>query len=361
MKKQKDILIFIALFVICLVTVFDGIFISLLIFKKGELVTLNYKETSNLSYKVYLQDNEFYPEESLGEDYSLIASSIDKLEVSFDYLLNTSGIVTGESYYTINSKIVAYQKDDTSGKKVWDYERLIKDKQVETFDVDTVELKVGDTFTIDYQEYKKLMDDFKNKYAVSLVGNLVIEIEVKSDLNYSSFKESADLSSRTLTLTIPLTEQIVKITKGTLPNGTSSVSEQMDSTIDYSKLSVSAFCFIAGVYLSVCLGTMAVKMIGYDSKYHQTLHKILKTYNSIIVNVEKTSFDKNENIVQVSNFDELLDAQSELRTPILHCETKPNKESIFYLHYDKTTLVYTLKSELTDQTKKVKKNEKHAK
>ena len=198
------------------------------------------------------------------------------------------------------------------------------------------------------------MDNYKNKYAVSLVGNLIIDIEIKSDLTYEKFKNSINLESRKMTVTIPLTEQVVKITKITPEDASKSLVEKSDPKINYLKLVLSAFSFLGGVAMCIFLATLLVKLLGYDSKYERKLNKILKNYNSIIVSVEKIHLDKNQNIMNVSDFEELLDAQSELRVPILYCNIKPNKESLFYIKYDKDILIYKLKSDLYENDSKIK-------
>lgn len=353
-NRKKDLLIFIVLLLITIVIVFYAMYLFYTSFKDGKETVINYNETSNLSYKVKLKENEFYADEFVGEDYNLIATAIDEIDINFDYLLNTSNFVKGISYYTINSKIIAYQKDDPEERKVWDYEKIIKDKTITQYDKNTTNISAKDSFKIDYKEYKELMDNYKNKYAVSLVGNLIIDIEIKSDLTYEKFKNSINLESRKMTITIPLTEQVVKITKTMLEDGSKSLVEKSDPKINYLKLVLSAFSFLGGLAMCIFLATLLVKLLGYDSKYERKLNKILKTYNSIIVSVEKIHLDKNQNIMNVSDFEELLDAQSELRVPILYCNIKPNKESLFYIKYDKDNLVYRLKSDLYENDSKVK-------
>ena len=353
-NRKKDLLIFIVLLLITIVIVFYAMYLFYTSFKDGKETVINYNETSDLSYKVKLKENEFYADEFVGEDYNLIATAIDEIEINFDYLLNTSNFVKGSSYYTINSKIIAYQKDDPEERKVWDYEKIIKDKTITQYDKNTTNISAKDTFKIYYKEYKELMDNYKNKYAVSLVGNLIIDIEIKSDLTYEKFKNSINLESRKMTVTIPLTEQVVKITKITPEDASKSLVEKSDPKINYLKLVLSAFSFLGGVAMCIFLATLLVKLLGYDSKYERKLNKILKNYNSIIVSVEKIHLDKNQNIMNVSDFEELLDAQSELRVPILYCNIKPNKESLFYIKYDKDILIYKLKSDLYENDSKIK-------
>lgn len=344
--RSRDIIIFIGLLVI---TYSIMICASLLFYnslKESDEEIIFYNEKFNLDYKVWLKDNEFYSDKYIGEDYNVIASSIDTIEFDFNYLLNFSNHIQGISYYTINSHIIAYQNGDSSKRKIWDYKKNIKDKTITNYDVDTLNVLSKDNFKINYQEYKKLMDSYSNNYAVTLTGVLLIEIDIKSNLNYEKFHNEINLDKRTIKIEIPLTEQIVEITKKIPDNNEQTLIEKQEININYLKLSLSVFCFIGGLILIIYLSKILIQILGYDSKYVRKLHSILKNYNSIIVTVKKIELNSNEKIMYVEEFEELLDAQSELRVPILYCNIHPNKESLFALKYDKSILAYKMKSDL---------------
>lgn len=345
-NRKKDSLIFISLLFITIIIVIYATYLFYTSFKDGKETILNYNEKPNLTYKVWLKENDFYAEDYLGEEYNIISSAIDSIEVDFDYLLNTSDYIKGISYYTITSRIVSYQKADANEKKIWDYEKKIKDKTITKYDKKTTTISSKDNFKINYQEYKELMDNYQKKYGVSLVGNLIIEIDISSDLKYSKFKNKINLETRKMSITVPLTETVIKITKDIPQISNKQLIEKADSQINYLKLVLSLFCFIGGIGMCIFLGSILVKILGFDSKYVRKLNKILRTYNSIIVSVEKISFDKEQHIMKVSSFDELVDAQSELRVPILYCNIKNNKESLFAIKYDKDILIFKMKSDL---------------
>lgn len=351
-SRKRDSLIFIGLLFITVIVVICATFLFYDSFQDGKETVINYNEDFNMNYKVWLEDNDFYSEKYLGEEYNVIASAIDEIEVDFDYLLSLSDNVQGESYYLINSRIVAHQKNDASEKKIWDYGKLIKDKVITKYDKNTATISSKDNFKIDYQQYKKLMDDYQRKYAVSLVGNLLVDVEIKSDLTYDKFKDKIDMETRKMTLTIPLTESVVNITKDIPDKSDRQLIEKENSKINYLKLGLSLFAFVGGIFMCVFLGNILVKLLGFDSKYQRKLNKILRTYNSIIVNVEKIKIDKCLHVMNVNSFDELLDAQSELRVPILYSNLKNNKESMFVIKHDKDMFVYTMKSDLYDNQNK---------
>jgi hypothetical protein len=350
-KRMKDFLIFASLLAVSIVMAIYAVYLFYISINNGETKYLSYNETSNLNYKVWLKSNDFYSEKYLGENYDVVASAIDNIEINFDYLLKTSDYVQGKSYYKITSYIQAYQKADETEKKVWNYEKVIKDKTITKYDKNTLRIQDGDSFKIDYQAYRKLMDDYKSNYAVSLVGNLVVEIEIKSDLTYKDFNKKINMESRKMSVVIPLTDSIISIDKNTLEDTKELLSEKKPSTVNYLKLCLSIIGIIWELILIIILGIDLVKLLGIDSKYVKELHKILKTYDSVIVNVEAVKLD-NENVMYVDKFEELLDAQSEFRVPILYCNVINNKEAMFVIKHDNDAFVYQMKNTLYESEKK---------
>ena len=68
-----------------------------------------------------------------------------------------------------------------------------------------------------------------------------------------------------------------------------------------------------------------------ESKYNKELKKILKQYNSNIVNIKKFYNKKKYNLIYVDSFDELMDVHNKANYPISFRETKKNYESIFVI------------------------------
>lgn len=350
-NRIKDSLIFIILFIITILIVIYAIFLWIISYEDGEEKILNYNEELKVDYKVYLKENEFYEKEYLTEEYNIVASAIDTIDINFDYLLNISKYVQGKSNYTINTKIVAYQKIDD--KKVWDNNKIIKDKNTILYDKDTTDISFNDTFKIDYQEYKKIMNDYQKKYGVSLIGQLIIEININSELKYNEFNNNIKFNNRKAIIKTSLTDPIISITKD-IPDlsNNNKVIEKMDSTINYTKLTLSLIALTGGVILCIYLGRILVTIFGYNSVYVRKLNKILKTYNSIIVDVEKINIKQDENILHVKSFDEILDAQFELRIPIYHQTINKNKEDLFSIKYNNDLIMYRMKSNLYEKPQK---------
>lgn len=356
-SRKNDFIVFV---VLLFVTIVGVIYSSLLLmdsFVEGEEISINYKEKSNIDYKVWLLDNKFYSSEFLDDEYNVISSSIDYIEVDFQHLLELSDFVQGVSYYTINSRIVAYQSGDVSKRKIWDYGKLIKDKVVTTYNTDSLLIDNKDNFKIDYRQYKKLMDDYKSNYGVSLVGNLIVDIEIKTELLYDRFNNNINMDKRVMSLTIPLTESIVNINTNEIIANTQTLVEKGVSTINYLKLCLSIASLCVGVYLCAHLGVILVRILGIDSKFTKDLSKILRVYGSIIVNVNEIVFGDDLNQMEVSSFDELLDAQQELKKPILYWKIKSKKGValvIFAIKNETDMFVYRMVSSVYGNEKRDK-------
>ena len=89
-----------------------------------------------------------------------------------------------------------------------------------------------------------------------------------------------------------------------------------------------------------------------ESLYARTLKKLITTYDNILVSVQKLPDTKGLNIVNVTAFDDLVDAQSEVRLPINYMEDTKKKLTKFILIRNDMAWVYSLKEgDLEDEKK----------
>lgn len=341
--KRRDVIISLIMFFISILITLYAVYLFLTCFKEGKDIYFNYNEDYSLNYKVNIEDSEFYNNSALGEEYKYVSSAIKDIDASFNYNLKSNNYIKGRTYYTVTAKINAYQKYDKDKQKVWDYTDIIQDINGINYEEDTLEFTDSGEFKIDFQKYKKLMDDYQKNYKVSLDGELIVEILINNNISY--IDKPIDLETRKLRLTIPLTETILQINKDIPKDGQKTLIDRIDPTINYLRLSLSLIGFAGSIILAVFIAKTILKLIGYDSKYVVKLDKILTNYNSIIVNVKNIDYD-NQNIMYVESFEEILDAQSELRVPILYQNIKTNEKCLFVLKYDNNSLVYKMESDL---------------
>ncbi len=91
------------------------------------------------------------------------------------------------------------------------------------------------------------------------------------------------------------------------------------------------------VILTICLGIYLREEPDEFSTFIKNKRRILKTYNSIIVEVEDIPNIAGKNIIKVKSIEDLVDAQLELREPIYY---KNDNDSCFFmlLHYNEACI-----------------------
>ena len=111
---------------------------------------------------------------------------------------------------------------------------------------------------------------------------------------------------------------------------------------DYNKYCL--FLFPVGVIFLV-LGILSVRNKNPERSYEDTVNSIINTYDSILVKSNSVPNFEGRNIIEVMSFDDLIDAQLEIRKPI--CYMKQTESCSFALLDDKEAYVYVEK--LNDQ------------
>ena len=174
-----------------------------------------------------------------------------------------------------------------------------------------------------------------------IMSYLKVGLYVANSANNEKFNNIT--SSNALEVEIPLNEINFKITENVEMK-----SDQFKETESRKKDKMISM-IMGGVLWVVAIGLAASLALQYNNDvkregaYNRKLRKILSTYDSIIVNVEKLPFVGELSVVYVTSFEELVDAQSEVRLPINFKENKAKHVARFVLIRNNLAWVYTLK------------------
>ena len=98
---------------ICLcLFLFCSIFLISNSIKVINLENINYKETSNIDYKIYLKENDFFTEEYLEKNMTYVASLIKNIKVNFNYTFDIDKSNNLDiDYKVVGNLIISNQKD----------------------------------------------------------------------------------------------------------------------------------------------------------------------------------------------------------------------------------------------------------
>ena len=312
--------------------------------------SIKYHEAEGVDYKVYYQENPFYTEPYISEGKTYIAKYIDTVDADFSYLVDYSDKISGSYNYYIKAELIAYVPGNKKDE-LWK-------KEYQLTEVDTVDFinnstyQVNQNVKIDYQMYRNDYENYLNNTAISSDAILIVELIVNNHGTYPDLDNFAYQS--VVKLEIPISESTFKInTSSTIKNEEKKISKSEDATFEKTLIMV-----IAGLLWILVIVTI-VGLISYHSisqkklsYYEKKLKKILVTYDPIIVNVENLPSLSSLNVVDVTTFEELVDAQNEVRLPINFKEDPKKKVAKFILVNDNLAWVYTLKEGDFEEQKK---------
>ena len=344
-KKKLPIIIFI---VMCLF-IFLGCYFIKFSQNVNKEVFVNYNENSNIDYKVYLKENKFFEDKYLEKNRTYIASLIDYILIDFDYSFNVSEKVKGNYSYYIKGTVSANKNN--SNDYYWSKDYILTEKTTKKYE-DTNEINIKGETKINYQEYNNLLNNFKSQYGVTMDGllkvSLVIENYIESDLTDHKIEKDSNVE-----LNIPLTSLTIEVpieTNDLSNNGVLVSKVVQENILYYSVFKYLGYSLLGiSVFLLALLITIIITKIKYGNKYNNKLKKILKTYDSIIVNVKTIPDIDTLNVITVTSFEELIDAHSEVRKPINYIAQKGH--SIFILINDGMAWRYDLVKETSKNRK----------
>ena len=337
-----------------LFTMFTCIFIVLgaFFFKltKSETIVnkVEYGETSNVNYRVYLKENKFFDDkyltkESIVNDKKLlVAELIDKIAIDYNYVINFSEKMNGKySYYV---KAIVESNESAGSKNYWSKEYVLTEKKTkEIKNVDSI--VVLENVDVKYEKYNKILADWRALANVSMDGKLKVILVFESTVGTEILRENYQLNNSDIKLELPLSKAATEITISETGNSSTKTIEEKeingDSRYIKYRIGVVFSCLLA----SICIILMFVTRSNQknENKYYVELKKILSTYDGIIVNVSSLPDLDKFNVIKVRTFDELLDAHSELRMPINYYSQK--NKATFILVNDTMLWMYVLKNE----------------
>ena len=307
-------------------------------------IIVNYKEDSNLLYRVYLHDNKDIKDEYLDMNKRYITKLVDNIGFTFTYDNLFSSQVFGYYSYDVNGILYVYDNDSNDLLIKNDYP-LIEKKTFVLNENNIKKISIEDKFLLDYDKYLLEFYDISDNYDIDINGYLELTFNVYENLLFDGIdKEVKD--GNTITVMIPLDSNTFKI----------SVSKELENTDSYYDFSTKEkinyiFLLLGSLMMALGISFMALVVrqivITYFSisKYEKEMKSIFHEYDDIIVKVKRFYNNKNYNLIYVDSFDELIDVYKKVGNPISYREIKKNREAIFILMDEDNAWIYRMINE----------------
>lgn len=354
LKNKKKIIVVATLAIIVLALSFCLISSSLNIHVIKTKTLMQYNEDSFVDYNVSLKKNNYFDSNTLPSNQQYITSIIDKVNMKYRYNFTSSVLLSGTYSYEIVAKVNAnYNVDSTTSKQVWSKEYKLKEKKNNKLD-NKSNFKIDEDISLSYDQYNKIINNFKKDYMLAINSKVDVIMRVNFDFDYNNNKLK---DTATLTTSIPLSEQTIEIS-------TNYKKEDIGSLTKKEELNRfnNIYIFILGVLFGLLglfiLIRQIIQVVHDDKKqsiYLKKLKKYRHDYEDIIATSKEPPKTKGLNIIEVTTFEDMVNAQDDLRVPIIFYETKKNQEGKFYLISQDCVYCYTLSD---DSTKGGKQHEK---
>ncbi len=119
----------------------------------------------------------------------------------------------------------------------------------------------------------------------------------------------------------------------------------------FYSISLVRYLFVTIPLALICLFFAFYKAVGKlspEDEYNSYLKEVLKTYDAVLINVLDIPSVMGRSIVKIANFEDLIDAQIEVRKPIYY--KRDTRSTLFVLLDDKQVGVCILKVDNDEKT-----------
>ena len=314
----KSSYLFLGILAIALMAV--GIFLAVIGFNPDYDHTVTYTDSSRIDYKVYLKPNKFFETPYLPADRTYITNLIDYLDTDITYNLSLDHAANIDYTYNFVAIISAakVKSGPAAGGEYWTKTYQLTEPKSARVE-DTSSLSINQKLKIDYNKYNRILADFKSQFSLVATGNLKIAMVFDGTISSDELGDPIAIEYNEINLNIPLTEQSVEA----VVTGTSSDPHQHFITnhvrgdnFSYGLLRVVAIILIT---IAVLFGIAAFRKYREkqaDHRFEITVKRLLNTYDSVIVEVDKQPKLTGINVLTVNDFDELLDVYNSIHMPI---------------------------------------------
>lgn len=316
--------------------------------KNSNISKICYKESSDVDYKVYLKENEFYEKKYSSKDNQYIASLIDYIVADFSYDLEIyESDIKYDYRYRLEAEVNVEEK--TTNKSIYNFEDiLIEEKKFEGIEDKNISIK--EKVNVDYNKYNDLIKKFVAIYDLDeALATLTIKMYINIEGVDGNFqRDNAD--EYLISLDIPLTTKTVGIDLNTNLIGCEDelIICESRKTI-WGKLVIIVLILIEINYI--------VKLCKYMSKsrtpediYKLELNKILSNYGSYIQKINNELDIEKYELIGVDKFSDILGIRDTIQEPILMFESKEKLKTYFMIP-DKNRILYYYKLAVNNESK----------
>lgn len=305
----------------------------------GTLYSYDVKKSS--SYKVYLNDNSYFEEPFLVDDKAYVANLVDHIDVDVKYdYSSVKNTQIDYTYQIVGDVVVKSDYTNTKDSVLWTKRyTLLEPKTINKTDS---KFSIVESVSVEYGKY--------NSYVKKLVSNLNVQANAQMDIKLIiSGKSKIDndeftkVEETVIDLQMDLLKDTFKIVNNYAKNDSGLKTEDAtEGTINQPLIVLgTVIVFVAGIGLVLVMSKVFKDR--EENYYKIKTEKILNKYEEQIARVVKPINIDDRQVVDVKNFQQLLEIEEEIRIPILFYETIPGQKGEFVIIYDNIAYRYIIR------------------
>lgn len=325
--------------------------LGIVFFELNESTYVGYTEQGDVGYTVYLKENEYFEQDSLGEDNIYVASLIDRVHMDFTYELIMDKPAIYHYTYGVDALIVI--RDNLTKKLIYcdrlsaDSAALIPDRTVESTQPER-ELDVFAPVEIRYDDYNQRAKQIVDALSLQNV-TCTLEVAMQIDVVGSVEDLAEDKENQySFMLSIPLlTEKVELAQKADVPTGLDKLIMAKDG-IARNVFMVLAIVFLClTVLYAIALVIFVILTRNTDINYEIKVKRTVANYKSYIQKIVNPIDLTGYRVMYVEGFGDLLEIRDTIHSPILMNENEDKTCTSFMIPTD-TDVVYMYEIKVAD-------------
>ncbi len=333
--KRRNIIIYSVLIVLFFISC---AYFSLNYIHNNKKSFVRYTENSDIDYKVYLKENNFFKKNYAEKDTQYIASLIDYISADFKYNINIDKVDVDFRYsYRVEADVVVKPRNED--RSLYEINEVLL-PDVEETSYNSSGITINQNVSIDYNHYNELIKEFIATYRlVDIESTLSIKMYVNTIGTCENFVDNQNNES-VISLVIPLTTKTMAIDiDNDLVEDTNYVVICEEGSNSYSKLILAIIMGIIDIVLIIMLIRYLISTRTAREIYNKELKKILNNYHSYIQKINDRFDLEGYQVLKVDNFTDMLEIRDTLHQPILMVENSENS-GVYFLIPSNTKLLY---------------------
>ena len=301
-----------------------------------------YKYTNkfNYDYKVNLIQNRFIKNASKENGIqAYVTDLMDSIDLNLNYEYKASKQASAKYKYSIVGKTQVIFEKNGEEQKIWNEEEtLLEEKKIEST---SDKIIINEKLNLNLRPKNKLISDFKQEMGLGVRATYIVELKVDLDTNV----EDKEINVKYLpTVQIDLGDKTSKITGENNTEDTQYVSKEY-STSSNKNIYIIIIDIITIIVSSIILKYALKSKVSNKirNEFKQELNRILKICDDRIVQINTKPVDKDEEVVFVKDFGEIVKVSEELFKPILYYFDAEKEEAWFSVVSGQTKYRYILK------------------